>query len=1061
MTKIKFIYLLIFVFIGGSAAIAQVQESELQKITGTVFDIQTNEPVEFVAIDNDSIASTFSDIEGKFEIGVISYQGVLKVSAFGYISQDIVIAGRSEINIYMAPLGYSSFQRDYHTGFYSTKQAYSTQAVTNLQVNTPYDNAALTGAESGESTFKGRVPGMEVLSRSGVPGVGSDIFLRGFSSLYGNNRPLIVVDGMIYDDREYGTSIINGQRKNQFTAIDITDIENISVVKDAVSIFGSKAANGVVYIRTNHATEQSNKIEFNMSGGINLAPQGYPLMEADDFSLFLSEMLQSQGLSTDSIRRLPYMINTPGYEEYYRYHNNTDWQKELFAQSYNTNVGFRITGGDDVALYALSVGYLKNEGTVTGTDYSKFNMRFNSDINISKVFSLNSNISFMQGQQNHMSGTGLTSLDNPYYQTMVKSPLLTMFNRTSTGVYSPVYEDYDVFGNSNPASIMQSNNPLEQQVRNYRFVGSFNFNAKVNKNLTVHNLIGVVFDKDRETFFIPSYGIVPDTTDLGVIYNRNGFRTVKQFTINNDFRVNYDKTFNRVHDFNAVAGARINMNRIEEDRATGANTPSDQYTTVGQGNAIFNQSGGFLSDWSSITYYAMANYGFSKKYFLSASLALDGASHFGSEADGLKIGDFVYGVFPSISGAWLLSSENFLSNLSFVNLLKLRASYGLTGNDDYSLYHRYKYYSAINYLGQQGIIRGNIPNPAIQWETNTKVNVGMDMELLRSRLIISADIYQNTTDNLVENKVASIYSGEANYFFNNGSFTTQGIDLGITGKIISGTVNWDLGLAIGKYTTEVTALNDNRLETEMYGATILTEVGKPIGVFYGYETNGVYATTEAASNANLGNLLPNTSIVPFEAGDVIFVDHHKDNIEGEEYTSIIDENDRVVIGDPTPDFFGEINTRVNYKDITLVANVGFSYGNDVFNYMRSQLENMDSYNNQTKAVRNRWRYEGQVTTMPKATYDDPMMNNRFSDRWIEDGSYIRLRNVTLSYKLPIKTGFMERPEIYVTGNNLLTFTKYKGLDPDFSAGNSTLTKGIDVGLVPQSQSILLGLKLKL
>ncbi len=1041
-------------------AMAQQGEQSL-KVSGTVYDVQTNLPVEFVAIDNDTVASTFSDIEGKYNIKVLKHQGVLKVSAFGYINQDVIIAGRSEINIYLSPLGYSSLQRDVHTGFYSNKQAYTSQAITNLEVNTPYDNAARTGSETGESTFKGRVPGMEVLSRSGVPGVGSDIFLRGFSSLYGSNRPLIVVDGMVYDDREYGTSIINGQRKNQFTAIDITDIENITVVKDAASIYGAKAANGVIYIRTNHATEQSNKIELNMSGGVNLAPQGYPLMNADDFSLFMYDMHQSQGLSSDSIQRLPYMINSKSYEDYYRYHNNTDWQKELFAQSYNTNISFRITGGDDVALYALSVGYLKNEGTVNGTDYDKFNMRFNSDIKISKVFSLNSNISFMRGQQNHKSGTSINSLDNPYFQSLVKSPLLTSFKRTSTGIFSPVYEDYDIFGISNPTSILECANPMEQQVRNYRFVGSFNFNAKINKNLSLHNLVGVVFDKDRETFFIPSYGIVPDTTDLGVVYNRNGFRTLKQFTINNDFRVNYQKTFNGMHDFNAIAGARININQAEEDRATGANTPSDQYTSVGQGDPLFNKSGGFLSDWSSITYYAMANYAFHNKYFLSASVSLDGASHYGEDADGVKLGDYVYGVFPSVSGAWLLSSENFMSNISFVNLLKLRASYGLTGNDDYSLYHRYKYYSGINYLGQQGIVRGNIPNPAIQWETNTKLNLGLDMELLKSRLILSADVYQNKTDNMIENKVASIYSGEANYFFNNGSFTTQGIDLGITGKIITGKVNWDLGVAIGKYNTEVTALNDNRLESELYGATILTEVGGPVGVFYGYETAGVYATSQDAANSKLGNYLTNTSVVPFEAGDVIFVDHHNDNIENESYTSIIDDKDRVVIGDPTPDFFGEINTRVNYKDITLIANVGFSYGGDVFNVMRYQLESMDSYNNQTNAARNRWRYEGQVTDMPKASYNDPMMNNRFSDRWIEDGSYIRLRNITLSYKLPISTGFMDRPEVYVTGNNLLTFTDYKGLDPDFSASNNTLTRGIDMGLAPQSKSILLGIKLKL
>ncbi|MCU4162947.1 SusC/RagA family TonB-linked outer membrane protein [Carboxylicivirga caseinilyticus] len=1061
MTNIKQLIILVFVILGGTVALAQDQLVEPIEVTGTVYDAETRRPLEYVAIDNDSIASTFTDSIGNYRIAVRSYHDIIKVTVFGYEDREVILAGRSKVDVYMTPVGYPTFQREANLFYTNPKLAYTPHAVNSVIVNSGYDNGGKTGSPSGEAVFRGRVPGLEVLSRSGIPGVGSDIFLRGYSSLYGDNRPLMVVDGMIYDDSEYGTTTINGQRKNPFTAIDITDIENVTILKDAASIFGSKAANGVIFITTSHATEQSNKIELNMSGGINMEPAGFPMMNADDYSLFLYDMMQSQGISGDSISKLPYMNGTKGTEDYYRYHNNTDWQKEVFANSYNTNVGFKIKGGDDVALYALSINYLKNEGIVTGTDFSKFNMRFNSDINISKVFSLNSNVSFMRGDQNHRSGTSSFGLDNPYYQALIKAPFLTSFVRTADGIETPVYEDFDVFGVSNPSSMLYDANGLDQVARYYRFTGSFNLNAKVNDKLTISNLVGILFDKDRETYFIPSLGISPDTTDIGVIYNKNGFRTLKQFTINNDFRLNYNTTINNTHFINGIIGARININRAEEDWATGANTPSDQITSVGQGDPLYNTSGGFLSDWTSITYYASANYGFRKKYFVSANVSVDGASHFGTEADGLKLGEHIYGVFPSVAGAWLLSSEDFLSDVSFIDLLKVRASYGLTGNDNFGLYHRYKYYEAKNFLGQQGIIRGNIPNTGIQWETNTKANVGLDIELLHSRLVISADVYQNKTEDLIENKVASIYSGEENYFFNNGSFTTQGIDLGIQGRVISGKVKWDLGLNIGSYITEVTALHNNSLETELYGATVLTQVGQPIGVFYGYETNGVYATSEAAANSKLGNYLPNTDIVPFEAGDVIFVDHHKDNIEGESYTSIIDENDRVVIGDPAPDFFGEVNTRVNYKGVTLIANVGFSYGNDVFNAMRYQLESMGTYNNQTNAVRNRWRTEGQVTDIPKATYGDPMMNSRFSDRWIEDGSYIRLRNITISYKLPIRTSFMELPEVYVTGNNLLTFTKYKGLDPDFSMSNSTLTRGIDMGLPPQSKAILLGIKLKL
>ncbi len=1061
MTNIKQILLFVCVMIVSAGVFAQEADSTSLVVTGTVFDAETHKPLEFVAIDNSDIASTFSDLEGNYEIEVKSYYNVLKVAFMGYQTKEVVLAGRTHVDIYLTPIGYATFQEHANLFYTQPKLAYSTQAIENMSFGHSFENANEKGLVSAESVFKNQLAGVEVLNRSGMPGEGSDLFIRGFSSLHGNNRPLIVVDGMIYDDQEYGTSTIWGHRNNGLSSIDVSDIENVTVVKDAASIYGAKAANGVIYIRTRRATEQSNKIELNMSGGINMKTNSLPVLGADDYRLYLNDMLVSTGISQDSIERLPYMINNTSYEDYYRYHNNKEWQEELFANSYNRKIGMRITGGDDVALYSLSVNYLKNEGTVKETDYSRFNMRFNSDIEISKVFNVNSSISFARGVQNFKSGRTMTGKDNPFYTSLIKAPFLHPYVRTSTGIVTPVYEDYDVFGVSNPGTLMTNTNGMNQVAKNYRVFGSFNINAIVNENLTISNLVGIAFNKERELFFVPAAGVQPTINDLGEILNENGYRTQKQYNINNDLRLNYTNTFNRVHDFNAIAGVRYSMNQVEEDWGTGANTASDQITSVGQGDPLFSEGGGFLSDWNTLTSYASVNYGYLKKYYLSASVSLDAATQFGSEADGIKIGDNVFGLFPSVSGAWVLSSEPFLSDVSFIDLFKIRASYGLTGNDDIGLYNRYKYYTAKNYLGQQGVIRGNIYNPWIKWEKNTKINAGIDLELLHSRLTVSADVYQNETTDMIEQKVASVFSGEDNYSFNNGSFTTQGIDVSVNARILNGPVKWDLGIALSKYKTEVTKLHGDQLETELYGATVLTKVGESVGVFYGYETNGVYATTEAAQASGLANYLPNTDIVAFGAGDVIFVDHHADNVEGEEYTSIIDENDRVIIGDPTPDLAGGIQTRLNYKDFTLIANLGFSLGNDVFNALRYEMESMDSFNNQTEIVRNRWRYEGQVTDIPKAVYGDPMMNNRFSDRWIEDGSYLRLTNITLSYKLPLSTGFLDKPELFVTGNNLLTLTGYKGMDPDFSISNSALSRGIDVGLPPAVKSVLIGIKLKL
>lgn len=1061
MTNIKHIIILFCLALAGTGLFAQETDTAKFVVSGTVYSVESLEPIGFVTIDNADISSGFTEIDGTYNIEVNSFDNVLTFQLMGFQTQEVVLAGRKYVDVYMTPVGYPSFNEEANLYYTSPKMAYVTQAISNLSYNNTYENANETGALSADVAFKNVVSGLEVKARSGMPGIGSDLFLRGFSSLNGSNRPLIVLDGMIYDDNEYGESTIWGQRKNALSAIDISDIENISIVKDAASIYGSKAANGVIYIRTNHAVNQSTSIELNLSGGINMEPEGLPMMEADEYRLYMYDMLEGTGISSDSIGRVPYMINNTGYSDYYRYHNNTDWQKQVFTNSYNRKVGMRIMGGDDVALYALSVNYAKNEGVIEKTDFSKFSMRFNSDINISKIFTVNSSLSFIRGVQNLRSGTSMTGKDNPFYTSLIKAPFLNPYVRTNQGIVSPVFEDYDIFGVSNPSSLLSENNSLDQLSRNYRVFGAFNLNAKVHENLTLSNQIGIMFDKDRESFFIPRTGIEPTVINIGVVNNQNGFRTIKHFAVSNDLNLKYNKTFDYTHDLGFVAGMRLNLNMVEEDWATGANTASDQITSTGKGDALFNKTGGFLNDWNSLTYYASLNYGYKKKYFIGSAVSVDGATHFGEEADGLHIGDYTYGIFPSVSGAWLLSSEPFMSGLNFINLLKLRASYGLTGNDNIGLYHRYKYYQAKNYLGQQGVIRGNIQNPQIGWENNTKMNLGLDIELLKSRLYLSADIYKNETTDLVEVGAASVFSGEDSYVFNNGGFTTTGVDLAVNARILNTAVKWDLGINIATYKTEVTKLNKGSMLSELYGATVLSQVGQPIGAFYGYETNGVYATTEQAQSSGLYNYKQNTDVVGFGAGDVIFVNHSSQNIKQSDVRSIIDDNDRTVIGDPTPDFFGGINTRLKYKRIALMANAGFSVGNDVFNALRYQLEGMSTYNNQTQAVLNRWRYEGQVTDIPKASYGDGMMNNRFSDRWIEDGSYFRLNNVTISYSLPIHTGFMDQPEIYVTGNNLATITNYRGLDPDFSVSNSTLSKGVDVGLMPQFRSFLIGVKIKL
>jgi hypothetical protein len=391
-----------------------------------------------------------------------------------------------------------------------------------------------------------------------------------------------------------------------------------------------------------------------------------------------------------------------------------------------------------------------------------------------------------------------------------------------------------------------------------------------------------------------------------------------------------------------------------------------------------------------------------------------------------------------------------------VDLLKLRATYSIMGNDDIGNYssHQTTYISQ-NMLGAQGLVRSGIANPGLQWETNYKINAGIDLAFWNERVSLSVDAYHTKTDNMLVYETLNTTTGFKTILTNGGNMNNQGIEASVNVRVINKRdLKWDAGINIGTYKNKIVAIPNNRFTTTYADATILTAVGGPANQFYGYTTNGVFSTDAEAAAAGLMKKNTDGSFTAFKGGDVRFTDI--DN------NKIIDENDRSVIGNPNPAFTGGFNNRLTWKRFELNALFTFSEGNDVFNYVRYRLEEMSDANNQLVSINNRWRGNGQLTTMPKATWGDPMGNSRFSDRWIEDGSYFRLRIVSMTYNLPLKAnGFLKSAAIYATANNVFTLTKYKGYDPEFSASPSVFAQGIDTGLDPLFRSVTLGARIGL
>ena len=418
--------------------------------------------------------------------------------------------------------------------------------------------------------------------------------------------------------------------------------------------------------------------------------------------------------------------------------------------------------------------------------------------------------------------------------------------------------------------------------------------------------------------------------------------------------------------------------------------------------------------------------------------------------------------FPGLQAAWVISNEPWFQSLnskcSTLNYLKLSAGFDFTGNDDLDYHAARSYFSSSNFLEDvSGISFENIGNTRLQWETTKRFNVGLEASMLHNRLHLNLNYFNSKTDNLLMYQTLHYVTGLEHNWANGGVMKNQGFDVRTTAKVITTKdFQWELGASLGHYKNEITELVDGKtaIENEVYGATIRSETGQPANVFYGYRTEGVFSTSEEAAQSGLYILADNgIDRLSFGAGDARFADLNGDRQ--------ISEADRIIIGDPNPDVYGNIFTTMAYKRFKLDVNFNYSLGNDVYNYQRSQLEGGSRFMNQTTAITRRWQTEGHVTDIPRVSYQDPMGNSRFSDRWIEDGSYLKLKTVTLSYTLPMHTTFLQGFQFWVQANNLFTLTRYLGADPESAMTGSVIGQGIDLGRLPQSRSIVAGVKINL
>jgi len=1043
----KHIVLVAALFAGFSTMFGQVENNDFS-VSGTVVSALDGKPLAGARLTLDGAKPFMTAEKGSFTLTVnekeaIHSTRVLQASAPGYATRKYFISAGKSLIIKMYEEGYVGVESQVVTPFGSESSLKTAFSVTSVDQGIGYSTTPTP-----DGLFQGTVAGLNTVMRSGQIGSGSNMYLQGFNSLAATSQPTIIVDGVPFENFGY-KSLISNYQTNPLSAIDVKDIESITVLKDGGSLYGGKGSNGVILINTLKAKDAATKIVASLSTGVGFTPRELPLMNASRYKSYLGDLLTTSGATSTEIQALPYFDpNKPvadkygrysGNFDYYRYNNNTDWQQTAYDMAYDQNFYINIKGGDQTALYAVSMGYIAQDGILSGTSYDRFNTRFNSDITISRKFVAHTNMSFSYGTR-YLQNEGPGSTTNLLYNSFIKAPFTTDYKRNQVGAISPNLEPFDAFGVSNIRALAKD---MTLRNLNYRFMGSIAMDYEFNKNFQLDGLFSLDFNKDRERVFLPEEGVSHDTLPNAVVTNESKHRVERWFVLYGDVYATYKKEFNFGSKFSAHAGLRYQNSQMENDYALAYNSASDNFKSISYGDANLRKLGGSLGAQNWLSLYANADYLFANRFVLSGILTSDASSRY----SGMKL-------FPSVSGAWLISSEKFMSQVNLVNFLKLRASFGKSGNDDIGNYQQKKYYTSQTLLGYSGLVLGNIPNKELSPEITTKYNVGLDGSFLEDRMHFTLDVYHHNIQDMITYSKAPAFSGFTSYLSNGGSMTNQGIDLSLSGRVLNGDLKWDLGLNVSKFRNKITSLSCGTLESTMNGATVQTKVGQPIGVFYGYKTNGIYAT-QAQAEAE-GAYIVNGSIIKyFTGGDVRFVNNN--TVSGNE----INELDRQVIGDPTPDVFGALLSTFYYKAFTLDFKVIYSLGGDAFNYTRSVLESMSGYENQTLAVMNRWRVDGQQTSMPKAMWGDPMGNSRFSDRWIEDGSYARLKTLTLNYKVPVSSKMVKSLNIFLTGENLLTFTRYKGLDPEFSQSESPLYYGVDATICPQPKALFVGVKIGL
>ena len=941
--------------------------------------------------------------DGSYSISNVPANATLQFSFVGMKTQEVVVGDKTTINVTLAEETVG-IEEVIAIGYGTQRKRDLTGSV--VSVNS--DQIASLSVPSISDALQGRAAGVQIIS-SGVPGSDARIRIRGVGTI-NNNNPLLVIDGVPTDE---GLNQLN-----------MSDIESIQVLKDASSaaIYGSRGANGVVIVTTKTGKANKNKIDFNCFTGIQDVTSQLQMLNASEFAALHNEMMENAGL-----------LKNPAYANPETLGKGTDWVGAVFSPAATQNYSISYSGGNEKSTYYVSGNVFDQKGVVEATGFKRYTVKFNSETKIFDRLKFGTLINF--NHDNKYSG------DYNIRNTFAALPTQAIYNEDGTyaGPQQRPSWDGDIVNPLGRARLVKST------TLGYNLLGSVYSEIQILEGLKFKSSAGLKASFWNDRTWSPKYNWTPNPQDNSYLYQQSN----KSITWNWDNTLTYNKIFNKVHNLTVMAGTSAQANRYEYMNGSIQNFASDLTQQLSNGIDQVTLNGN-ASEWALMSYMGRLNYAYNDKYLVTLTLRRDGSSRFGSANK--------WGMFPSGSVAWRISEEDFFKQFDFIDNLKLRTGYGVTGNQEIGNYSFASVLQTIKYNFNDHVVNSVVPlmmpNPNVKWESQKQTNVGFDAAFLNQRVNLTVDAYYKNTENMLvpmSVPISTGYSDIAVPFINAGKIQNKGIELSLTTQNIKGEFNWNTDFNISFNRNKVMSLNDTipllRGNVGFNYSIARIEVGHPVDIFYGFVTDGVFQS-QAEVDAHAVQVPGNDPYNRTSAGDIRFKDLNSDGI--------IDDKDRTYIGNPNPDFYFSLNNTFDYKGFDLSIFLQGVYGNDIFNANRIWTEGMAVAYNQSTETLNRWTGAGTSNSIPRAIFNDPNKNTRPSDRYIEDGSYVRVKNVSLGYTIPkriFEKFNISSARFYLSGTNLFTLTKYKGFSPELGENGAS---GIDNATYPVTRVFSIG-----